>query len=118
MDPLARVVRKYLKRRHGIECAEVADLYAVYSDEEPVPVDPDYRSSLCGVECVCPSGPQRRHSCEHRHVVHGSVVFVTAAFGLVAAAAAVKLLTGRGLSLVPAVPGLRRRRNIRAANRS
>jgi tRNA A37 threonylcarbamoyladenosine dehydratase len=109
MDPLARVVRKYLKRRHDIECAAVEGLYAVYSDEEPVPADPDYRTSLCGVACACPGGPNRRHSCEHRHVVHGSVVFVTAAFGLAAAAAAVKLLTGRGLSLVPSVPGLRRR---------
>jgi tRNA A37 threonylcarbamoyladenosine dehydratase len=111
MDPLARVVRKYLKRRHGIECVEVEGLYAVYSDEEPVPPDPDYRSSLCGVECACPGGPNRRHSCEHRHVVHGSMVFVTAAFGLAAAAAAVRLLTGRGLSLVAEVPGLRRKRH-------
>jgi tRNA A37 threonylcarbamoyladenosine dehydratase len=114
MDPLARVVRKYLKRRHDIECAEVEGLYAVYSEEEPVPADPDYRTSLCGVECACPGGPNRRHSCEHRHVVHGSMVFVTAAFGLAAAAAAVKLLTGRGLSLIPAVPGLRRRRRAAA----
>jgi tRNA A37 threonylcarbamoyladenosine dehydratase len=110
MDPLARVVRKYLRRRHEIECADVDGLYAVYSDEEPALADPDYRTSLCGVECACPGGPHRRHSCEHRHVVHGSLVFVTAAFGMAAAAAAVKLLTGRGLSLIPATPGLRRRR--------
>ena len=48
-----------------------------------------------GFRCVCPQGQNDFHSCEHRNQIEGSAGFVTGAFGLAAAATAVRMLIGQ-----------------------
>jgi len=89
-DQLAKDVRKYLRRRHGISATEPTGVLAVWSVEEP-------RQTLSrpGDEHGIP-GARRPAPAERRREpkVYGSVAFVTGAFGLAAAAAVVQRLTG------------------------
>ena len=94
-DPLARAVRRTIQMKHGIAEARLEDVIAVFSDEEPTLPDADYRSGLCGEACVCPGKDNARHTCQKRHVVYGSAVFVTSVFGMAAASVVVRRLTGR-----------------------
>jgi len=92
-DPFAAAIRKGLRRTHGLDTSRKTGVHAVFSDELPiVPHELAYDNG--GFRCVCPSGDNGLHSCEHRNRVEGSVAFVPAAFGLAAAATAVKLLVG------------------------
>jgi tRNA A37 threonylcarbamoyladenosine dehydratase len=89
-DQLAKDVRKYLRRRHGIPATEPTGVRAVWSVEAPratlaLPGDED---GIPGVR-VRPEGERRR---EPR--LYGSAIFVTGAFGLAAAGAVVEQLTG------------------------
>jgi tRNA A37 threonylcarbamoyladenosine dehydratase len=89
-DQLAKDVRKYLRRRHGISAAEPTGVLAVWSVEEPratlrLPGDDE---GIPGVSAR-PAGLRRR---EPR--LYGSAIFVTGAFGLAAAGAVVERLTG------------------------
>ncbi len=94
VDPLARHVRKSLQKKHGLDCTKPTGIRAVFSDETPIaPVDLAYDTD--GFDCVCPSGDNGLHDCDHRNRVDGSAAFVPAAFGLAAAAAAVRWLLGR-----------------------
>lgn len=94
-DKLARVVRKFLRKHYDMQQADMSKVWAIYSDEEITWPNAGYRSALCGVDCVCPSGDNKPHSCEARNIIHGSVAFVTGVFGLAAAGAAVRMLLGR-----------------------
>ncbi len=89
-DQLAKDVRKYLRRRHGIAAADPTGVLAVWSAEEP-------RRTLVlpGDEHGVP-GARRPEPGERRREpkVYGSVSFVTGAFGLAAAAAAIQRLAG------------------------
>jgi len=92
-DQLAKDVRKYLRRRHGISATEPTGVLAVWSVEEPRPTLglPGDAAGIPGVQAARArgQGPRRRPPrCQ------GSAVFVTGAFGLAAAAAAVAHLTG------------------------
>ena len=91
-DRLARVVRRYLRRRHGLSNKEINRAWAIYSEEDVIWPSDEYKSSLCGVECVCPGGTDKPHSCTTRNVVHGTVVYVTSVFGMAAAAKTIELL--------------------------
>ncbi len=89
-DQLAKDVRKYLRRRHGISVSAPTGVLAVWSVEEPrrslaLPGDED---GIPGA-ARAPAGERRREP-----KVFGSVAFVTGAFGLAAAAAVVQRLTG------------------------
>jgi tRNA A37 threonylcarbamoyladenosine dehydratase len=90
-DQLGKDVRKYLRKRFGIAAAAPTGVLAVWSIEPPRPT-----LALPGDEAGVPGtragggGPRRR---EPR--CHGSIAFVTATFGLVAAAAVVQGLTGQ-----------------------
>jgi tRNA A37 threonylcarbamoyladenosine dehydratase len=89
-DQLAKDVRKYLRRRHGISAAAPLGVLAVWSVEEP------RRSfALPGDEQGIP-GARRREPGELRREpkVFGSAAFATGAFGLAAAAAVVQRLAG------------------------
>ena len=88
-DQLAKDVRKYLRRRHGIAATAPTGVKAVWSVEEPrETVD------LPGDELGIP-GVVRRGGARHRSPkVFGSAAFVTGVFGLAAAAAVVERLTG------------------------
>jgi tRNA A37 threonylcarbamoyladenosine dehydratase len=94
MDPLAKVIRKYTKSRYGLTQEDLSRVIAVFSDEPVRMPHADYSSPVCGVDCVCPGGDNPHHSCQKRHVIHGSAVFVTAAFGMTAASVAVRKLAG------------------------
>ncbi len=84
--PLARVMRRELKRR-GIEKLKV-----VYSKEPPLkPVD-DMAIS-CRTNCICPPGTARK--CTQRRQVPGSNAFVPAVAGLIIASEVVRDLTQR-----------------------
>lgn len=85
--PLARVMRKELKKR-GIEKLKV-----VYSKEPPMtPLDD--MSISCRTNCICPPGTAR--NCTQRRQVPGSNAFVPSVVGLIIAGEVVKDLTGAG----------------------
>ena len=85
--PLARVMRKELKKR-GIKKLKV-----VYSKEPPMtPID-DMAIS-CRTHCICPPGTARK--CTQRRQVPGSNAFVPSVVGLIIAGEVVKDLTGAG----------------------
>jgi tRNA A37 threonylcarbamoyladenosine dehydratase len=88
-DQLAKDVRKYLRRHHGIAATRETGVLAVWSVEEP-----RRTLTLPGDEHGIPGA--RRSTGERRREpkVFGSAVFVTGAFGLAAAAAVVQRLTG------------------------
>jgi tRNA A37 threonylcarbamoyladenosine dehydratase len=85
-DPLARVVRKELRKLGivtGIECA--------WTDEEPNVLDADVEAAF---RCICPT-ENEKHSCDSRNVVQGTVPWVPAIFGMMMAGAAVNRLLAR-----------------------
>ena len=82
--PLARVMRKELKRR-GIPRLKV-----VYSKEAPLVPREDGENS-CRTDCVCPPGTKR--TCARRRSVPGSVCWVPAAAGMILAGEVVRDLT-------------------------
>ena len=85
--PLARVMRRELKRR-GIRKLKV-----VYSKEPPMtPID-DMAIS-CRTNCIRPPGTARK--CTQRRQVPGSNAFVPSVVGLIIAGEVVKDLTGAG----------------------
>jgi len=92
-DQLAKDVRKYLRKRFGIPATAPTGVLAVWSVEPPRP-----SIALPGDEAGLPgtrprgagAGPRRREP-----TCHGSIAFVTAAFGLAAAGAVVHGLTGQ-----------------------
>lgn len=91
-DPFARELRKLLRKKHGLDCSRPLGVTAVYSEEEPLePLPLAYDTD--GFECVCPSGDNGQHDCEHRNRIEGSTAFVPSVFGMTAAACAVRLLT-------------------------
>ncbi len=104
-DQLAKDVRKYLRKRFGISASAPTGVLAVWSIEPPRRALP-----LPGDEAGIPGtrprgeGPRRR---EPR--CHGSIAFVTGAFGLAAAGAVVQRLTG----IRPATPPLVDERELR-----
>lgn len=90
-DQLAKDVRKYLRRRHGIaSAAGPTGVIAVWSVEEPRPslALPGDEHGIPGARAAEP-GERRRGP-----KVFGSAAFATGAFGLAAAAAVVQRLTG------------------------
>lgn len=91
-DPLAQAIRKNLRRKYSMEDDAMDRIIAVFSDETVLWPDADYKSALCGVDCICPGGQNSHHTCQKRRVLHGSSVFVTSVFGMVAASTAVRTL--------------------------
>ena len=82
--PLARVMRRELKRRG------VKKLKVVYTKEPPI-MPMDDMSISCRTHCICPPGTARK--CTQRRQVPGSNAFVPAAAGLILAGEVVKDLT-------------------------
>ena len=85
--PLARVMRKELKKR-GIKKLKV-----VYSKEPPMTPIEDMAIS-CRTNCICPPGTARK--CTQRRQVPGSNAFVPSVVGLIIAGEVVKDLSGTG----------------------
>ncbi len=93
VDPLARVMRKELKKR-GIRKLKV-----VYS-KEPAMTPIEDMAISCRTNCVCPPGTARK--CTQRRQVPGSNAFVPAAAGLILAGEVVKDLSRWGEPSAPA----------------
>jgi tRNA A37 threonylcarbamoyladenosine dehydratase len=87
-DQLAKDVRKYLRRRHGIAATAPTGVLAVWSVEEPRET-----LTLPGDEHGVP-GARAREPGRREPKVFGSVAFVTGVFGLAAAGAVIHRLTG------------------------
>ena len=81
MDPLARVMRRELKKRN------VKHLKVVYSDEKPIEPLGDMANS-CRTGCICPPGA--KHKCTERRAIPGSTAYVPAVAGLIIAGEVVK----------------------------
>ena len=75
-DPLARVMRRELKKR-GVKALKV-----VYSTEPAIRPDTD-ASNSCLYHCVCPPGTTRK--CTQRRDIPGSTAFVPPAAGMLIA---------------------------------
>jgi tRNA A37 threonylcarbamoyladenosine dehydratase len=112
LDPFARDLRKLLRKKHGLDCTRPVGVTAVFSEEPPrAPHTLAYDDG--GFLCVCPSGDNGLHDCEHRNRVDGSTPFVPAVFGMTAAALVVEMLTG--IPLRPRPPAGARRRATKPA---
>ena len=84
--PLARVMRKELKKR-GIRHLKV-----VYSQEPPMtPLDD--LSSSCHTNCICP--PDAARTCVQRRQIPGSTAFVPSVVGLIIAGEVIKDLVDK-----------------------
>ena len=81
VDPLARVMRRELKKR-GIRKLKV-----VYSEEPPIRPIEDMAIS-CRTHCICPPGTKRH--CTDRRDIPGSNAFVPAVAGLIIAGEVIK----------------------------
>ncbi|MBQ9309015.1 MAG: tRNA threonylcarbamoyladenosine dehydratase, partial [Clostridia bacterium] len=92
VDPLARVIRRELRKR-GIDHLKV-----VYSEEQPTRPLEDMSIS-CRAHCVCPPGTERH--CTDRRDIPGSTAFVPSVAGLILASEVVKDLT-RDCPRIPA----------------
>ena len=98
-DPFLAATRKLLRKAHDFPHAdkEPWNILAVHSHEPPQdPVDLTYDNGE-GFRCVCPHGGNDLHGCMHRNVIYGTASFVTGAFGLACASAAVRTLLGRSV---------------------
>ena len=84
--PLARVMRKELKKR-GIRHLKV-----VYSQEPPMPPLDDLSSS-CHTNCICP--PDAARTCVQRRQIPGSTAFVPSVVGLIIAGEVIKDLVDK-----------------------
>jgi len=86
VDPLARVMRRELKKRG------VKKLKVVYSEEQPIRPIEDMAIS-CRSHCICPPGTKRH--CTDRRDIPGSTAFVPSAAGLIIAGEVIQDLTKR-----------------------
>jgi hypothetical protein len=94
----ALLIRRNLRRKHGLDCTQPVGVWSVYSEEPPTP--PQSLAYDDGAfECVCPGGHNGLNDCEHKNRVEGSVAFVPSVFGATAASVAIKLLLGLPLPL-------------------
>jgi tRNA A37 threonylcarbamoyladenosine dehydratase len=95
-DPFLAATRKLLRRDYEFPSEKTAwGISAVHSLELPAdPVELHYDNGE-GFKCVCPHGGNDLHGCMHRNVIYGTASFVTGAFGLACASAAVRTLLGQ-----------------------
>ncbi len=93
-DAMAFHVRKILRQKYDFpDCGKGAwGIAAVFSEENAQPPHELTYDRDMGFRCVCPQGENEFLTCERRARIDGSASFVTGAFGLTAAAVAVKHL--------------------------
>ncbi len=84
VDPLAKVMRRELKKRG------VKKLKVVYSEEKPIH-PPEDTTAGCRSNCICPPGTKRH--CTDRRDIPGSTSFVPSVAGLIIAGEVIKDLT-------------------------
>ena len=94
VDPLARMLRKLLRRDFGFPSEGPFGIPAVFSKELPtLPHALTYDGGK-GFRCVCAKGNNPFFNCDQRNLIMGNASFVTGAFGLHCAAVAVRALMG------------------------
>ena len=86
--PLARVMRKELKRR------KIRDVKVVFSTEPPIKPDDFDGEFDCNHNCVCP--PNAARHCVIRNETPGSVAFVPSVAGMYLCAEVVRDIIGKG----------------------
>ncbi|MFZ5476566.1 MAG: tRNA threonylcarbamoyladenosine dehydratase [Myxococcota bacterium] len=86
-DPFAKIVRRAL-----VDRGYTGGVEAVWTDEEPNELDAEVEAAF---HCICPTKGNDFHNCDDRHVVQGSIPWVPAMFGMMAAGTAVNRLLGR-----------------------
>jgi tRNA A37 threonylcarbamoyladenosine dehydratase len=94
VDPLARAVRRILRRDHGFppEGGGAFGIPAVFSREPAaMPRELAYDNGL-GFRCVCAKGNSGLMNCDERNLILGNASFVTGACGLHCAAIVVRAL--------------------------
>ena len=84
MDPLAKVMRREMKKRR------VKHLKVVYSKEKPLRPIEDMGIS-CRTHCICPPGAA--HKCTERRDIPGSTAFVPSVAGFIIASEVIRDLT-------------------------
>ncbi|MDD6147317.1 MAG: tRNA threonylcarbamoyladenosine dehydratase [Lachnospiraceae bacterium] len=84
MDPLAKVMRREMKKRR------VKRLKVVYSKEKPLRPIEDMGIS-CRTHCICPPGAA--HKCTERRDIPGSTAFVPSVAGFIIASEVIRDLT-------------------------
>jgi tRNA A37 threonylcarbamoyladenosine dehydratase len=95
VDPLARMLRKFLRRDYGFPSEGPFGVPAVYSNEFPTQPHPLAYDEGTGFRCVCTRGNNPYFNCDKRNVIMGTASFITGAFGMHCAAFAVRhLLAG------------------------
>jgi len=89
MCPLARVMRKELKKR------KIKKLKVVYSTETPI--TPKQISGDCHSDCICPN---KDRTCVERRSIPGSTSFVPSVAGLIIASEVVKDISSKANSKI------------------
>ena len=99
-DPLARILRKGLRRR-GFG----GDFQVVYSEERPIP-PVENTSVYCGTHtCFCHhEDPDHKDWCSTKLVINGSAVHVTASFGMALSGLVLQDIAKRVAALPAAEP--------------
>jgi len=92
-DPLARSVRKILRKKFGWPREGAMDVPCVYSAEPTTaPFELKYDNGK-GFRCVCPQGQNDFFNCDSRNVILGTAGFVTASFGMTCSSVVVRELS-------------------------
>ena len=92
-DPLARAVRDILRKKYGFPKKGKFGIQAVCTLEPHMKPHESMESTDCKAGCLCPQGENEFQSCTKKSVVLGTAGFVTGAFGMACASAAVRHLT-------------------------
>ncbi len=81
-DPLAKSVRKILRRKYHFPSKGVLGIPTVFSTEPAtMPHELKYDNGK-GFRCVCPQGQNEYFNCDSRNLIMGTAGFVTVAFGM------------------------------------
>lgn len=91
-DPLARAVRDILREKYGFPRKGEFGVQAVCTLERFRKPHESEESTDCKAGCLCPQGENEFQSCTKKNVVLGTAGFVTGAFGMACASAAVNYL--------------------------
>ena len=91
-DPLARAVRNILREKYGFPKKGDFGVQAVCTLELFRKPHESVEATDCKAGCLCPQGENAFQSCTKKSVVLGTAGFVTGAFGMACASAAVRHL--------------------------
>jgi len=97
MDPLARAVRHILREKYNFPKKGDFGVQAVCTLEEAREPHDSMGKTDCKADCRCPQGINDFQSCTQKSVVLGTAGFVTGAFGMACASAAVRHICSKPL---------------------